>query len=125
MRPPGQGALALGGSALIAGLLIGLGGPFWYRVFGGLSNLATLLRGAGQVWTNPEELSTRPKVRDEADDGLDAEVTRVADAIDAATNPPEAPPASRGQALREGAEGQGAEGQGAEGQGAEGQGAPA
>ncbi|MEO1678774.1 MAG: hypothetical protein AAFU80_11530 [Pseudomonadota bacterium] len=74
-------------NTLIAGLLIGLGGPFWYRVFAGLSNLATLLRGAGGGVVPTEELSEhhQPTARD--DGSIEAEVKRVVAEVMAATTP--------------------------------------
>ena len=55
---------------VIAGVLIGLGGPFWFRVFSGLSHLAQLLKTFGlssaQPEAKPEEVTPTKKVIDSA-----------------------------------------------------------
>lgn len=55
---------------VIAGVLIGLGGPFWFRVFSGLSHLAQLLKTLGlssaQPEAKPEEVTPTKKVIDSA-----------------------------------------------------------
>ncbi|MEM8555996.1 MAG: hypothetical protein AAGF71_14375 [Pseudomonadota bacterium] len=44
-------------NATIAGFLIGLGGPFWYRVFSSLSQLTQLLKSFGGGASSPETQS--------------------------------------------------------------------
>lgn len=52
---------------ILAGVLIGLGGPFWFRVFNGLSQVAQLLRAVG-VGRKPdtEDKADRPAPEDSA-----------------------------------------------------------
>lgn len=78
----GVGAWAL--NAVVAGFLIGLGGPFWYRVFAGLSNLANLMRSVGGGSAPSEDLSpgTAQVVRRKSEEGdIEAEINAVVDAV--------------------------------------------
>ncbi len=54
---------------LLGGVLIGLGGPFWLRVFTGLSNLLVTLKPFGGG--NPEIVTERPDERPATRDALD------------------------------------------------------
>ena len=47
----------------LAGFLIGLGGPFWFRVFSGLSQIAQMLRsiGIGGKKAEPEGTTADPQ----------------------------------------------------------------
>ncbi|WP_172326820.1 hypothetical protein [Mangrovicoccus sp. HB161399] len=51
-------------NALLAGILIGLGGPFWYKVFSSLSQLTNALRAFGGGTRNPENIEA-PSAADE------------------------------------------------------------
>lgn len=66
-------------NVLIAGFLIGLGGPFWYRVFSGLSQLTQLLKRVGGGQPPAETLSQaetgaegRPSLEEEVEAAVKA-----------------------------------------------------
>lgn len=73
-----QNWLVWGVNVLIAGFLVGLGGPFWYKVFNGLSRLSQLLGKPKGAPLNSEVLDGETKAKDAPT--RDEEINQAVDA---------------------------------------------